>query len=166
MGSFVRAVLSALMWVGVVAMIVWLLVTHDALKLLFSGRALDWGMGIVCFLWLLIILKAPWDLYFQSRTIAFELQRARERSIQPQAEREAYVLFVGRRLLILAIASHLSPRCSSRPLRTSPMGPSATTSQCCTWSRRCSVPRLPDMSTCLTDCAPSATRPTIHGRTW
>ena len=38
-------------------------------------------MGVLCFLWLLVILKAPWDLYFQALQVSFEMQRSRERQI-------------------------------------------------------------------------------------
>jgi hypothetical protein len=72
-----------------------------------AGRLLDWVMGSVSLLWLLVILKAPWDLFFQAHIAAFEQQRARERGIVVEQGREHFVLTLRRRLLMLAIGSHL-----------------------------------------------------------
>jgi hypothetical protein len=67
---------------------------------------LDWVMGALCFAWLLVLLKAPWDLYFQAHTVAFEQARARERGIPIVSGREAYIEQVRRRLLWLALGAH------------------------------------------------------------
>jgi hypothetical protein len=67
---------------------------------------LDWVMGALCFAWLLVLLKAPWDLYFQAHTVAFEQARARERGIPILDGRESYIEEVRRRLLYLALGAH------------------------------------------------------------
>lgn len=72
-----------------------------------AGHLLDWVMGGLCFVWLLVILKAPWDLYFEAHRVAWEQQRSKERHVALSPGREAYVLTVRRRLGWLAIGSHL-----------------------------------------------------------
>jgi hypothetical protein len=72
-----------------------------------EGRLLDWVMGALSLLWLLVLLKAPWDLFFQAHIAAFEQQRARERGIVLEAGREQYITVLRRRLLAIAIGSHL-----------------------------------------------------------
>ena len=72
-----------------------------------AGRLLDWVMGALSLLWLLVLLKAPWDLFFQAHIAAFEQQRARERGIMLEAGREHYITVLRRRLLAIAIGSHL-----------------------------------------------------------
>ncbi len=71
------------------------------------GHLLDWIMGSLCLLWLLIVLKVPWDLYFQAHAVAFELQRARELDIPAVAGRAPYVHTLRRRLGLLAVGAHL-----------------------------------------------------------
>jgi hypothetical protein len=68
---------------------------------------LDVVMGVLCFLWLLIILKAPWDLYFKAREVQFEQTRAMERKIELGAGRTVYVQQLQPKLLQLAIGTHL-----------------------------------------------------------
>ncbi len=71
------------------------------------AHLLDWVMGALCFAWLLVLLKAPWDLYFQAHTVAFEQARARERGIPILDGRESYIERVRGRLLWLALGAHL-----------------------------------------------------------
>ncbi|MES2463110.1 MAG: hypothetical protein V4671_21200 [Armatimonadota bacterium] len=72
-----------------------------------SGRLLDWIMGALCLLWLLVILKAPWDLYFQASAVAFEQERSRERAIALTPGRMEYIRKLRRRLGLLAVGAHL-----------------------------------------------------------
>jgi hypothetical protein len=72
-----------------------------------SGKLLDWIMGALCLLWLLVILKAPWDLYFQASAVAFEQQRSRERSVALTPGRAEYIRTLRRRLGMLAVGAHL-----------------------------------------------------------
>jgi Tfp pilus assembly protein PilO len=71
-----------------------------------TGHLLDWLTGVFCLLWLMVILKAPWDLYFKAYAVAFEQQRSRERGLRLEAGRENYVQTVRRRLLFFAIGAH------------------------------------------------------------
>jgi hypothetical protein len=72
-----------------------------------AGHLLDWVMGALCLVWLIVILKAPWDLYFQAHAVAFEQQRSRERGVPITAGREAYVRTLQRRLGWLAVGAHV-----------------------------------------------------------
>lgn len=72
-----------------------------------AGHLLDWVMGALSLVWLLVILKAPWDLFFQAQSVAFEQQRSRERGVSLTPGRESYVIAVRRRLLGFAIGAHL-----------------------------------------------------------
>ena len=72
-----------------------------------AGHLLDWVMGSLCFVWLLILLKAPWDLYFAAHRVAWEQERSKERRILLAPGREKYVSVVRRRLAWLAVGSHL-----------------------------------------------------------
>jgi hypothetical protein len=72
-----------------------------------AGGLLDWLMGAFSLFWLLLILKAPWDLYFQAHSVAFEQQRSRERGVRLTAGREDYISVVRRRLLGLAVGAHV-----------------------------------------------------------
>ena len=72
-----------------------------------AGHLLDWVMGSLCFVWLLVILKAPWDLYFAAHHVAWEQERSRERQVPLTPGRERYVATVRRRLGWLAVGSHV-----------------------------------------------------------
>src|SRR5262249_23007767 len=47
--------------------------------------------GIICLIWLLFILKVPWDLFFETRSILFEMQRSIEKQIPVNPDRMRYV---------------------------------------------------------------------------
>jgi hypothetical protein len=86
----------------------WLLGLDDAVRAsLAAGHLLDWVMGALCLAWLIVILKAPWDLYFQAHQVAFELQRSRERNIPITEGREEYVRALRRRLCGMAVGAHV-----------------------------------------------------------
>ena len=93
---------------AVAALVAWLLgldePVRDALR---SGRALDWILGALCLIWLVVILKAPWDLYFHASEVVFEQARSRERGIAVPEDRATYVRNVRRRLGWLAVGAHV-----------------------------------------------------------
>ena len=96
-------VLALLVWVG------WQLEVEAAIRTATaSGRPLDWIMGGFCLIWLLIILKVPWDLYFQAQAVLFEIQRSKERGIAVAPGREEYVRLVRARLAWLAVGTHIA----------------------------------------------------------
>jgi hypothetical protein len=73
----------------------------------FQTHLLDWVMGALCLLWLLVILKVPWDLYFQALEVFFELQRAKEQGIPVPEGRAEYIAKLRSRLLRLSLGAHL-----------------------------------------------------------
>ena len=95
-----------LFWIVVLGGALWWL-GHTLSPSLTDGHLLDWGMGALCLLWLIVLLKAPWDLYFQAQATLFEMQRSREREVSLPAGREAYVRTLARRLGWLAVSAHL-----------------------------------------------------------
>jgi hypothetical protein len=98
----------ALFGLALAALAAWLLGLGETLRgAIAAGHLLDWVMGGLCLAWLIVLLKAPWDLYFQAQAVAFELDRSRERGIVVAAGREEYVRRLRRRLGWLAIGAHL-----------------------------------------------------------
>lgn len=91
------------------ALAAWLLGLGDAVREAAAGvRALDWAMGGLCLLWLIVILKVPWDLYLQAHEAAFELRRSRERALSLADGRESEVAHLRRRLGWVAVGAHLA----------------------------------------------------------
>lgn len=72
-----------------------------------QAHLLDWVMGFFCLFWLMVLLKVPWDLYFQAHAVGFELQRARERGIKTPEGRVEYIQMLRPRLLALALGAHV-----------------------------------------------------------
>ena len=54
-----------------------------------AGHLLDWVMGGFSLVWLMVILKAPWDLFFQANAVAFE-QNVRGSATGADAEPEDF----------------------------------------------------------------------------
>lgn len=72
------------------------------------GLALDIGMGVVCFVWLLLILTVPWDLHFQAKAVQFELERSQEAGLKVNPDRVAYVRRTQRTTLWIALGLHIA----------------------------------------------------------
>src|SRR5690242_9590142 len=86
----------------------WILNVDDIVRAsIASGHLLDWVTGGVCHVWLLVILKVPWDLYFQAHTVEFELRRSKERGIPVAQGREEYVRGIRRKLGWFAVGAHV-----------------------------------------------------------
>ncbi len=68
---------------------------------------LDVVAGAVCLLWLVFILKIPWDLYFETNNILFEMKRSEEKNIPVKAERQKYVTRMRVITAVIAIGSHI-----------------------------------------------------------
>jgi hypothetical protein len=71
-----------------------------------ASVALDAVAGIVCLVWLLVILKVPWDLYFETRNVLFEMKRSAERHLAVNEDRRRYVQRLQRRTLAIAVTTH------------------------------------------------------------
>src|SRR5262249_4044006 len=63
--------------------------------------------GIICLIWLLFILKVPWDLFFETRSILFEMQRSIEKQIPVNPDRMRYVRKMQRITGFTAVGSHI-----------------------------------------------------------
>lgn len=105
---WVSSLMGTLVGMAILALMARFLGLEDILRdAVASGRLLDWVMGALCLLWLLVILKAPWDLYFQASAVVFEQERSRERSVVLTPGRAEYVQTLRRRLGFLAVGAHL-----------------------------------------------------------
>lgn len=100
------SLIATLLWVAALGATLWWL-GHTLMPSVTDGHLLDWGMGALCLLWLIVILKAPWDLYFQAQATLFEMQRSRERQVPLPEGREAYVRTLARRLGWPAVGAHV-----------------------------------------------------------
>ncbi|MFD6161015.1 hypothetical protein ACFWF7_03285 [Nocardia sp. NPDC060256] len=65
------------------------------------------GLGFVAFFWFVAVLTVPWNLYFGARQVAHGLETARAREIAVPAQREQEVGTLAKRLLLVAIGSHV-----------------------------------------------------------
>lgn len=99
---------SVVVMAAILGAVAWMLGMGGMVRASFAaGHWLDWLMGGLCFLWLLLLLKAPWDLYFEAQKVVFEMQRSKEKHIPVIEGREAYVLRLRGRLGWLAVGAHL-----------------------------------------------------------
>ena len=97
-----------LFWIAVLGLAAWALGLGDIVReAVRGGHLLDWVMGGLCLLWLLVILKVPWDLYFQAAQVLFEIQRSKEREVRIPAGREEYIRALKPKLARLAVGAHL-----------------------------------------------------------
>lgn len=104
LGSLIALIVMAALLAGAG----WLLGLGDMVRGGLSAvRLLDVAMVGLSLVWLFVLLKAPWDLYFQADAVAYEQQRSREEGIKIDAARETYVRTLRRRLLVFAIAAHV-----------------------------------------------------------
>ena len=102
------AFIWTLVWLAILGIAAYFLGLDDLIRrAIESGHILDWVMGGVCLLWLMVILKVPWDLYFQAARVDFEIQRSKERRIQIPPGREEYIRTLKPRLAWLAVGAHL-----------------------------------------------------------
>lgn len=107
--KFLRTLFGLVILAGLACLIVWPLGLQDVLRdSIAAGHLLDWVMGGLCLLWLVVILKVPWDLYFQARGISFEMQRSHERGVEVVAGREEYIKKLSKRLGVLAVGAHIA----------------------------------------------------------
>lgn len=68
---------------------------------------LDVVSGAICLLWLLFILKVPWDLYFKTHRVLFEMKRSEEKNIPVKEDRRRYVKKMRWITGSIAIGSHV-----------------------------------------------------------
>jgi hypothetical protein len=71
------------------------------------GGLIDWIIGASIFIWLIIIVTVPWNIYFQAKSVLDQANASRERGINVNERQIPYVRALRTRALILAIALHL-----------------------------------------------------------
>lgn len=104
-----RVILAALFWLGLLAVASWLLGLDELLRAsIAAGHLLDWVVGLIGLVWLVLLLKVPWDLYFEALQAGFDLQQARDAGRDVAPEREQYLRVLRPRLLWLALGAHLA----------------------------------------------------------
>ncbi|MBX7219651.1 MAG: hypothetical protein K1Y36_06880 [Blastocatellia bacterium] len=95
----------ALVVIALVSLMSWLF--HWNLPQLPPGSMLTIGAGFLCLTGLLFILKVPWDLFFETKSILFEMKRSEEAGIPVRPERKKYVSVMKNLTLLLAIGAHI-----------------------------------------------------------
>jgi hypothetical protein len=64
-------------------------------------------LGVLCLLWLILLLTVPWNLYFQAHALIHEIRTSRGRGIDVPAERESEARRIASRMRWFAVGSHL-----------------------------------------------------------
>jgi hypothetical protein len=71
------------------------------------GNFIDWIIGASIFVWLIIIVTVPWNLYFQSQSVLNQAKISLERGINIDEKQLPYVRSLAQRSLGLALGLHL-----------------------------------------------------------
>ncbi|MFB7369468.1 hypothetical protein ACFC0D_06470 [Streptomyces sp. NPDC056222] len=71
------------------------------------GLVLGAGAGVLGLLWLLLLLTAPWNLYFRAHAVRAEIAISREKGLTVSGERDAEAARIGRTMLRVAVAGHV-----------------------------------------------------------
>ncbi|MGW8362655.1 hypothetical protein ACWGK1_19040 [Streptomyces wedmorensis] len=72
------------------------------------GTVLAVGAGALALLWLLLLLTAPWNLYFRAHAVLAEIAVSREKGIEVSKERDTEARRIARVMLRVAVAGHLA----------------------------------------------------------
>lgn len=72
-----------------------------------AGSFLDWGIAIVTFEWLLLIVTVPWNIHFEAKEVLAEAAQSIQKGIPVDEKQVKYVTLLSRRSLWAAIALHL-----------------------------------------------------------
>ncbi len=65
-------------------------------------------LGVLCLLWLILLLTVPWNLYFQAHALIHEIRTSRDRGIDVPAERDPEARRIASRMRWFAVGSHLA----------------------------------------------------------
>jgi hypothetical protein len=71
------------------------------------GNLIDWVIGASIFIWLLVIVTVPWNVYFKSKSVLNQAAISRERGINIDERQIPYIRSLRTRSLIIALALHL-----------------------------------------------------------
>ncbi|MFE0647116.1 hypothetical protein ACFVZH_00810 [Streptomyces sp. NPDC059534] len=72
------------------------------------GTVLAVGAGVLALLWLLLLLTAPWNLYFRAHAVLAEITVSRAKGIAVPKERDTEARRIARVMLRVAVAGHLA----------------------------------------------------------
>ncbi|MDJ0600819.1 MAG: hypothetical protein QNJ37_18495 [Crocosphaera sp.] len=72
-----------------------------------AGNFIDWVIGVASFWWLLAIVTVPWNVYFDAKEVASEVEISQNKGITVDSKQLNYVKTVSRGALLVAIALHL-----------------------------------------------------------
>ncbi len=70
------------------------------------GNLIDWLIGGSIFVWLLVIVTVPWNIYFQAKAVLNQAIIAKDRNINVDQKQLPYVQALAKRSLILALSLH------------------------------------------------------------
>ncbi len=71
------------------------------------GNFIDWIIGASIFVWLIVIVTVPWNVYFQSKSVLNQAKDSQEKGINVDEQQLPYVRSLAKRSLLLAIGLHL-----------------------------------------------------------
>ncbi|MFD8566593.1 hypothetical protein [Streptomyces sp. NPDC057694] len=63
--------------------------------------------GVLCLVWLIVLLTVPWNLYFRARSVVHEAGVSREKGIAVPGDRDAEAARIAKVMLRTAIGAHL-----------------------------------------------------------
>ncbi|MFF6872579.1 hypothetical protein ACFZDF_08475 [Streptomyces sp. NPDC007910] len=72
------------------------------------GAVLAVGAGVLGLLWLLLLLTAPWNLYFRAHAVLAEIAVSREKGLVVSGERDVEARRIARVMLRVAVAGHVA----------------------------------------------------------
>ena len=71
------------------------------------GNFIDWIIGASIFVWLIVIVTVPWNVYFQSKSVLNQVTVSKDRGIAVDEQQLPYVRSLAQRSLWLALSLHL-----------------------------------------------------------
>ncbi|MEV4430333.1 hypothetical protein ACN9M0_33995 [Streptomyces sp. R-07] len=72
------------------------------------GTVLAVGAGVLGLLWLLLLLTAPWNLYFRAHAVLAEITVSREKGLVVSEQRDTEARRIARVMLRVAVAGHVA----------------------------------------------------------
>lgn len=71
-----------------------------------------WGMGVLCLVWLVVLITLPWNVYFKAREVLADMATAKERGLTVSPDRWKEATQLRKRALITSLLLHaLSAAC-------------------------------------------------------
>ncbi|MFM7600653.1 MAG: hypothetical protein ACKO7R_05565 [Pseudanabaena sp.] len=86
------------------------------------GNFIDWVIGASIFVWLIIIVTVPWNVYFQSKAVLNQAAISKEKGINVDDNQLPYVKSLAQKSLGLALGLHVVSAISLYALASSGVG--------------------------------------------